>query len=121
MSVDTQHEHPLITFCRSLPAATEDIKWGNNLIFSVADKMFAGFDLPEGEPFSFKVDSLVFSGLVERPGIIPAPYLARYHWVQVKNLDAMPRETLEDLIEESHRLVAGKLPKKTQRALGLLI
>ena len=33
----------LLAYCRSLPRATEDIKWGNDLIFSVGDKMFAGF------------------------------------------------------------------------------
>jgi predicted DNA-binding protein (MmcQ/YjbR family) len=27
--------------CRALPAVTEDIKWGHDLCFSVAGKMFA--------------------------------------------------------------------------------
>jgi predicted DNA-binding protein (MmcQ/YjbR family) len=27
-------------FCLTLNAATEDIKWGNNLVFSVGGKMF---------------------------------------------------------------------------------
>jgi len=34
----------LQAYCRSLPGATEDIKWGNDLVFSVGGKMFAGFD-----------------------------------------------------------------------------
>ena len=33
---------PLVAFCRSLPGATEDIKWEHDLIFSVGGKMFAG-------------------------------------------------------------------------------
>ena len=27
--------------CSSLPAVTEDIKWGNDLVFTVGDKMFS--------------------------------------------------------------------------------
>lgn len=34
---------PLISFCRNLPKATEDIKWGKDLVFSVGNKMFAVF------------------------------------------------------------------------------
>ena len=33
----------LLAFCRSLPHVTEDVKWGNDLVFSVGKKMFAGF------------------------------------------------------------------------------
>ncbi len=40
----------LYELCRSLPGVTEDVKWGDNLVFSVAAKMFAVFDVPEGEP-----------------------------------------------------------------------
>lgn len=119
MSNEVTGEHSLITFCRTLPGATEDLKWGNNLIFSVAGKMFAGFDMPEGDPFSFKVDPMNFDGLIKHPEIIPAPYLARHSWVQVQHLSTLTPVTLEDLIEESHRLVVSKLPKKTRRSLDL--
>ena len=46
----------LYDLCRSLPGATEDVKWDNDLVFSVGGKMFACFSLPEGNPLSFKVD-----------------------------------------------------------------
>lgn len=29
------------TLCRSLPGATEDLKWESSLVFSVGGKMFA--------------------------------------------------------------------------------
>ena len=28
-------------YCLSLPHATEDVQWGNNLLFRIAGKMFA--------------------------------------------------------------------------------
>jgi hypothetical protein len=63
----------LVVFCRSLPGATEDVKWGKDLIFSVGGKMFAGFLLAGGDPIGFKVDPLVFASLVAqgcRPGTV---------------------------------------------------
>ena len=109
----------MIDFCRSLPGATEDIKWGHDLIFSVGGKMFAGMPLPECEPVSFKVDPVVFDAMTGHRGVVPAPYMARHHWVSVTNRKKMPLATLQELIVESHRLVAAKLPKKTRTALGL--
>jgi predicted DNA-binding protein (MmcQ/YjbR family) len=109
----------LIEFCRSLPGATEDVKWGNDLIFSVGGKMFAGFQMPAGKPVGFKVDPLVFSSLVGNDGIEPAPYMARHYWVSVTDPARLPLDTLKDFLAESHRLVAAKLPKKTRTALGL--
>lgn len=110
---------PLVEYCRNLPGATEDVKWGNDLVFSVGGKMFAAFGLPDYEPLSFKVDPVVFSVLIQRPGIVPAPYLAQHSWVSVKTRDAMTGEELEELLWESYRLVAGKLSKKMRASLGI--
>ena len=109
----------LLDFCRGLPGVTEDVKWGDNLVFSVALKMFAVFDLPDRQRLSFKVDPLIFETLTGQDGIIPAPYLARHHWVAVTERERIPQGTLEDFLEESHRLVAAKLPKKTRQALAV--
>ena len=110
---------PLLELCRSLPGATEDVKWGHDLIFSVGGKMFAGFQLPDGEPIGFKVDPLVFDSLVGHDGIVPAPYMAKHSWVSVTDRARVPVATLEELLTESHRLVAAKLSGKARRALGL--
>src|SRR5690606_7584077 len=70
-------------FCLALPGAREDIKWGSNRVFSVAgNKMFAIL-LFVGEDLAFKVDDDLFLGYVDRPGIRPAPYLARAHWISM--------------------------------------
>jgi predicted DNA-binding protein (MmcQ/YjbR family) len=111
---------PLLELCRSLPGVTEDVKWGNDLIFSVGGKMFAGFQLPDRAPLAFKVDPLVFSSLVSHDGIVPAPYMARHHWVSVATRSSLPLRTLKDLLSDAHALVAAKLPAATRRRLGLV-
>ncbi len=110
---------PLHAFCRSLPGTTEDIKWGNDIVFSVGGKMYAVFPLDGGESCSFKVDPMAFQSLVAREGIVPAPYAARFSWISVMQRRALPAATLRAMIAESHRLVALSLPKKTQAALGV--
>ena len=73
-------------FCRALPGATEDVKWGNDLVFSVGGKMFAVVCLEPPHQISFKCAPEAFAELIEREGIIPAPYLARAMWVQEQAL-----------------------------------
>ena len=109
---------PIVAFCRTLPGATEDIKWGNDLIFSVGGKMFAGMALPDCDRLSFKVDAAVFDTMTGHNGIVAAPYMARHHWVMVTDRKKVSRASLEEMIAESHRLVAANLPRKTQKALG---
>ena len=108
----------LLDFCRKLPGTTEDVKWGNDLVFSVGGKMYAVFDLPDHDSIGFKVDPTVFPVLTQQPGIVPAPYLAHHSWIKVTP-SAMSHEALEDLIRESHAIVAQKLSKKMRVSLGI--
>lgn len=107
-------------FCLSFPHATEDVKWGKDLCFSVGGKMFCvtGLDGTVNAQVSFKCTPERFAELVERDGIIPAPYVARYHWVAVEKPDALDHEEIEDLISKSYMLVFEKLPPKTRNGLG---
>ena len=106
-------------FCLQLPGVREDSKWGGIRVFSVADnKMFATMDLA-GDGVSFKVGAELFLGYVDRPGIRPAPYLARAHWISLTRLEAMGDDELRELLTRSHQLVVGKLPKVRQ--VGLLV
>ena len=98
--------------CRKLPAVTEDIKWGHDLCFSVGGKMFAAVDLAPPHSMSFKCTPESFAELVERPGIIPAPYAARHMWVMAqKPGEALERGEVVALIKTSYDLVVAKLPK----------
>jgi predicted DNA-binding protein (MmcQ/YjbR family) len=103
--------------CRALPGATEDIKWGNDLAFSVGGKMFAVVCLEPPHTIAFKCTAEDFAELVEREGIIPAPYLARAMWVQEREPGAaLERPELERLIKTSYELVAARLPKAKRPA-----
>jgi predicted DNA-binding protein (MmcQ/YjbR family) len=115
-----ERKDSLIELCRSLPGATEDVKWGSNLIFSVGGKMFAGFDLPDGEPLAFKVDPALFDEIASSKGFVPAPYMAKASWVSVPERKKVPVATLKKLIVEAHRLIGEKLSKRRREALGLL-
>jgi predicted DNA-binding protein (MmcQ/YjbR family) len=117
--VSGAEKDPLYELCRSLPGVTEDVKWGDNLVFSVGLKMFAVFNVPMGVPFSFKVDLEMFALLTQQPGIRPAPYLARHSWISVESRDTLPTEVVEDLLEDAHALVAAKLPRRVRDGLGL--
>jgi predicted DNA-binding protein (MmcQ/YjbR family) len=101
--------------CRSLPAVTEDVKWGSDLCFCVQKKMFVVVNLEPPHQVAFKVTPETFGELVERPGIIPAPYMARNMWVQEQALgETLDRRELEALVKSSYELVVAKLPKSKQ-------
>jgi len=106
-------------FCRTLAGTTEDIKWGNDLVFSVGGKMYAAFDVENPHELGFKCDDEDFDALTAKPGIIPAPYVAKYGWVKVQTKSALPIARAKSFIRKSHALVAASLPKKTQAKLGL--
>jgi predicted DNA-binding protein (MmcQ/YjbR family) len=107
-------------YCLSLPGATEGIQWGNNLLFRIGGKMFAVAALGQTPVcVSFKCTPEEFAELIEREGIIPAPYLARNNWVLLESLDVLPRTELKRLIKDSYTMVAAKLPKKVRVELRL--
>src|SRR5271168_3287444 len=104
--------------CLSFPHTTEKVQWGDNLVFKVAGKIHAIAILHPAQIWlSFKVSPEKFAELTERPGIIPAPYLARAKWVGVETKDALPLDELAALLRESYEMVVAKLPKKTREAL----
>jgi predicted DNA-binding protein (MmcQ/YjbR family) len=104
--------------CLSFPAVTEQIQWGDALLFKVAGKMFAVASLePARVWLSLKVTPEGFAELTERPGIIPAPYLARAKWIALESRDALSPAELAPLLRSSYDLVVAKLPRKTREAL----
>ncbi|HXR00075.1 MAG TPA: MmcQ/YjbR family DNA-binding protein [Pseudomonas sp.] len=106
-------------FCLGLPGAREDYKWGGVRVFSICDtKMFAVMGLA-GDDLSFKVGPQLFLGYVDRPGIRPAPYLARAYWITLAYPYAMGHVELRELLTRSHQLVVSKLAKRRQAALKL--
>ena len=109
---------PLRRYAASLPGATRDIKWGADECYSIGGKMFAVFGIERGKATSlaFKVDPERFLELTDVEGVIPAPYLARAHWVQLEAAKALSTQDARALIARSHTLIAAKLTKKAREA-----
>lgn len=121
----------LNSFLRQLPAVTADIKWGNVLVYSVGEKMFAAIRVTaecsaeqpvvaaeDGVPrLSFKTEDGLFDILTQKEGIEPAPYLARHKWIMLERADVLQGEQLCDMLRMAHRLTLAKLSKKKQREL----
>ncbi len=107
-------------FCLGLPGARSDFKWGGVQVFSIAEtRMFAVLDLHGSGNLAFKVDDDLFLGFCDRPGMRPAPYLARARWISLAPPYQSGAEELCGLLRRSHQLVAHRLPKI--RRLGLLL
>jgi predicted DNA-binding protein (MmcQ/YjbR family) len=97
---------------------TEQVQWENDLVFKIGGKMFATVVLEPSRYFmSLKCSPEAFAELVERPGIAPAPYLARANWVALESVDALPRSELESLLRDAYAIVLAKLPEKAQADL----
>jgi predicted DNA-binding protein (MmcQ/YjbR family) len=109
----------LRSICRALPEVTEDVKWGADLCFCVRKKMFVVVNLEPPHQVAFKCTPESFGELVERSGIIPAPYMARNMWVQEQELgETLDRREFERLVKTSYELIVSKLPKSQRPGAG---
>jgi predicted DNA-binding protein (MmcQ/YjbR family) len=105
--------------CLSFPGTTEQIQWGDDLLFKVGGKMFAVTRLEPAKVWlSLKANPENFAELTERPGVIPAPYLARAKWIALESADALPDAELSELLRESYELVRAKLPRKMNASIA---
>jgi predicted DNA-binding protein (MmcQ/YjbR family) len=104
-------------FCLSLPAATEDIKWEDNLVFSVAGKIFclAGLDAPLR--VALKVPEDQFDELTQTTDITQASHFARRQWMTILEESRFSRAEWEKYIRQSYELVKSKLPKKVRESI----
>jgi len=109
----------LQAICKSFPHVTEDIKWGNDLCFCIAGKMFCVAGLgQQPTSASFKVKDEEFETMSQREGFQPAPYVARYKWVLADDLNRMTAKEWEHYTRQSYDLVSAKLPAKIKKDLG---
>jgi predicted DNA-binding protein (MmcQ/YjbR family) len=104
-------------YCLSLPHATETLQW-EALVFKIGGKIFTIAALePQKTWLCFKVTPEDFDELVEREGIIQAPYFARHQWVALETEDVLSAAELKRFVRKSYDLVVAKLPKKARAAL----
>lgn len=106
-------------FCLSLPSVTEDIKWVNDLVFSVGKKMFCIAALEPPFKVSFKAKADEFEELSRQNEFAPAAYLARAKWVTVTPEAMLSKKEWEHYVKGSYNLVKDKLTKREKKELRL--
>jgi predicted DNA-binding protein (MmcQ/YjbR family) len=113
-------------FLRKLSLVQETKQWGENLVYWVGDKAVGGkmfallnLDADSRGVMSFSVGPERFHELLETDGVIPAPYMARIHWVAMERWNSIPARELESLLRDARDMTYSKLPPKTKAILAL--
>jgi predicted DNA-binding protein (MmcQ/YjbR family) len=117
-------------YLRGRPHVEETMQWGANLVYwaapkAIGGKMFALIDLNEDQRreqgrrpvLSFYAGPSAYPELLERDGVIPAPYLARAYWVALVDWEALATAELKLLLEAAHVGVTARLPRKVREML----
>lgn len=108
--------------CRQYPGTVETLHGepSNILVYKVGDKTFAYFKTskPEQWRFSLRVTPDRFLELTDRPGVKPARYMGRFHWVTIVDVGQFPADYLTELVAASYRRAVESLSKARQKALA---
>lgn len=109
-------------FCRSLPDAreTEHGEPWNFLVYTIGERKFAYFKTSEPERwrFSVRVSPARFVELTGMPGVKPARWRGRYHWITIVRVESFPEDYLCDLVEASYERALDSLGKRRQAAFA---
>lgn len=109
------------TICNAFKGVTQDIKWEDHLCFNIGGKMFL-ITAPDNVPHtaSLKVTDEDFELLTQREGIVPAPYLARYKWVYMDDINRFSKNEWEHYLKLAYELVYNKLTAKSKKEIAAL-
>ena len=108
--------------CKTFPCAVEAL-YGepcNFLAYPVGGKTFAYFKTSELERwrFSVRVSPGRFVELTGIPGVKPARYRGRFHWVAIVKVRQCPAAYLAELIECSYRKAVDSLSVAKRKSLA---
>lgn len=96
--------------CSRYPAASSELfgSPSNVLAYSVGDKQFAYFKTSEPEQWRFSIRATPerFLELTDVPGIKPARYMARFHWVTIVDVRTFQPTTFRSLLH-------GPIPRRS--------
>ena len=110
--------------CRKFAGAVETLHGhpSNILVYSVECKTFAYFKTSEPERwrFSLRVTPSRFLELTDVPGVKPARYMGRFHWVTIVKVDEFPSPYLLELVDASYRRALESLSKAKQLRVAAL-
>jgi len=125
--MDAEH---LRRYLLTLPHVVETMQWGANLVFWTGDKaiggkMFALINLDEPAShrrnliLSYAAGPARYADLLEVEGLVPAPYMARIHWVAAERWDIFSTAEWERELRAACEITLAKLPPRTRKALVL--
>jgi predicted DNA-binding protein (MmcQ/YjbR family) len=112
----------LKALCRQFSGSVETLYGhpSNILVYAVGGKTFAYFKTSEPEQwrFSVRVTPSRFLELTDMPGVKPARYMGRFHWVTIVKVPEFPPAYLSELVQASYRRALESLSKTKQRAIA---
>lgn len=115
------HTDQLKALCAKFPGAAPQRHGApaNILVYYVDGKRFAYFKTsdPERWRFSVRVSADRFVELTDVPGIKPARFFSRFHWVTIVDVRRVPEDYLVVLVGWSYRKAVSGLGKRRQREL----
>ncbi len=107
-------------FVAALPATEIVHQWGDASVAKVGGRIFAILSAERnGSQISFKCSDMAFELLPGLEGVVPAPYLARARWVALGPDSALSEKDLAAYLQQAHRLIAAKLPRRLKAAPAL--
>ena len=108
MNVEWVRKH-----CLTLPHTTEEILWGDDLVFKIGGKMFALAALDEMPTIvNLKCDPDLALELRDRyEQVTPGYHMNKKHWNTVGIEGGIPDPELRKMIDHSYDLVAKRLRK----------
>jgi len=108
--------------CQKYAGAVERLHGhqSNILVYAVGGKTFAYFKTSEPERwrFSFRVTPSRFLELTDMPGVKPARYMGRFHWVTIVQVHTFQLPYLVELVEASYRRALESLSKTKQLGIA---
>lgn len=89
-------------------------------MYSVGGKSFAYFKTSEPERwrFSVRVTPDRFVELTGVPGVKPARFMGRFHWVTIVDVKSFPADYLAELVGWSYQHALGKLSRVKRAGLA---
>lgn len=105
----------LKAYCGRFPGAESRLygEPSNILVYFVGGKRFAWFktSAPERWRFTIRTTPDRFLELTDIPGMKPARFMARFHWVTIVDVRTVPEAYLRELVQWSYDKALGALPK----------
>lgn len=108
-------------WCAALPCGEVSLHGApaNILSYKVKGKKYAYFKTssPEKWRFSIRVTPQWFLELTDQPGIKPARFMGRFHWVTIVEVAEIDEAYLRQLIQYSYDKAVSGLSKKLQNEI----